>query len=124
MPFIRAADAPRFALPGLQVQGLAAPSRGSRETSVWRITLEPRTPGTPHSVDREEIFVVLRGRALADLGPEHYDLGAGDALIVPAGQEFSLANPNEEPFEAVALAPVGFRASLSHGEPFAPPWTE
>jgi hypothetical protein len=37
---------------------------------------------------------------------------------------FSLANPGEVAFEAIAVAPVGVRARLPGGEPFAPPWTE
>jgi hypothetical protein len=47
---------------------------------------------------------------------------AGDALIVPAGQRFSLANPTAELFEAVVVLPVGGRALLADGAPFAPPW--
>jgi quercetin dioxygenase-like cupin family protein len=123
MPLIRAETAARFTLPGLEVTGLAAPSRGARETSVWRLRLEPDAPGVAHSVDREEIFVVLAGRALATLAGETAELRPGDALVVPAGQTFALAGAGGEAFEAVALVPVGARASMPQGEPFAPPWT-
>jgi mannose-6-phosphate isomerase-like protein (cupin superfamily) len=124
MPVIRAENAPQFALPGLTFTGLAAPSRGARETSVWRFRVEPGVPGTPHSVDREEIFVVLRGTAVAVVGGERLELGVGDALVVPPDVEFSLANPGTEVFEAMAVAPAGVRASMPRGEPFAPPWTQ
>jgi quercetin dioxygenase-like cupin family protein len=124
MPVIFEKDAPTFSLPGLVVRGLAAPSRGSCLTSVWRLCLAPGAAGAEHSVDREEIFVALRGRAVAQLGSERVELGAGDTLIVPAGQPFSLSNPGADPFEALAAAPVGLRACLTQGEPFAPPWTE
>lgn len=123
MPVIRAETAPKFTLPGLHVTGLAAPSRGSRETSVWRLRLEPDAPGAVHSVDREEIFVALSGRAVATLGGEEVELRAGDALVVPAGHSFALATRGAEAFEAVALVPVGALASMPEGEPFAPPWT-
>ena len=123
MPIIRAENAPKFALPGLAVTGLAAPSRGSRETSVWRLRLEPSAQGLPHSVDREEIFVALAGRAVGTVGEERLELAAGDTLVVPPGVRFSLASAGEEPFEAMAIAPNGVRASLPEGEPFAPPWT-
>jgi len=122
MPVIRAENAPQFTLPGLNVTGLAAPSRGARETSVWRLRLEPGAPGAAHSVDREEIFVALAGRALATLGGEALELRAGDALVVPAGHTFSLAGVGAEVFEAVALVPVGALARMPEGEPFAPPW--
>jgi len=122
MPVIKSSAAPTFELPQLSVLGLAAPSRGARETCVWQITLAPETPGTPHSIDREEIFVALTGTARVELGGEDHALAPGDALIVPAGQSFSLSNPGSEPFTALAMVPVGGRALLSGGEPFSPPW--
>ncbi len=124
MPIIRAENAPAFRLPNLTVSGLAAPSRGSRETSVWRINIAPGAPGVTHSVDREEIFVALSGCALATLGDEQLELRAGDTLIVPAGEPFSLGNSGTIAFDALAVAPVGVRASLPGGEPFAPPWSQ
>lgn len=124
MPLIRAENTPQFSLPGLAVTGLAAPSRGAAETSAWRLSVSPGAPGVPHSVDREEIFLALGGTATATLGEERFELRAGDVLIVPAGQLFSLANPGSVSFEAIAVAPVGLRARLPGGEAFAPPWTE
>jgi len=124
MPVIRAEDAPRFSLPGLTVTGLAAPSRGARETSVWRLSIPPGTPGVEHAVDREEIFVVLGGTGFVALGNERFELCPGDTFVVPKGEPFSLGNPGSVPFEALAVAPVGVRAAMPDGEPFAPPWTE
>jgi quercetin dioxygenase-like cupin family protein len=123
MPIIRSSAAPQFTIPGLTVTGLAAPSRGARETCVWRLRLAANTPGTLHSVDREEIFVVLSGRATATLDDDTLELAPGDALIVPAQHPFSLANPNAEAFEAIAVLPVGGLAAMHAGAPFAPPWT-
>jgi quercetin dioxygenase-like cupin family protein len=123
MPIVKAAAAPQFELPFLKVDGLAAPSRGARETCVWRLTLAPGAPGAVHSVDHEEVFVVLAGRATATLGADAIPLAPGDALIVPAGEAFALANPGDEPFVAIAALPVGGRATQPHGQPFAPPWT-
>jgi mannose-6-phosphate isomerase-like protein (cupin superfamily) len=122
MPIIKSTSAPTFKIPGLQVTGLAAPSRGSRETSMWRLAIAPQTAGTLHVIDREEIFVAVTGRAVATLADETYTLDAGDALVVPANVPFALANPFGEPFEAVAALPVGGRASLPGGEAFTPPW--
>jgi mannose-6-phosphate isomerase-like protein (cupin superfamily) len=123
MPVIRSSAAPQFTIPGLTITGLAAPSRGARETCVWRLALAANTPGTPHSLDREEIFVVLAGRAVAVIGDDTVELAPGDALIVPARQPFSLSNPHAEPFEAIAVLPVGGLAAMPAGAAFAPPWT-
>ena len=124
MPLIKSPTAPVFDLPFLSVTGLCAPSRGARETCVWRLALAPGAPAALHTVDREEIFVGLTGCARATVGDEVHELGPGDALIVPAGQPFALANPGREPFVAIALVPVGSRAAFPEGAPFAPPWTE
>lgn len=123
MPVIKYETAPSFDLPGLRVTGLASPSRGCRETNVWRLAIAPHTDGTLHSVDREEIFVAISGRAIVELAGESIALAPGDALVVPANQPFALANPHAEPFEAIAALPVGGRAAMPGGEPFAPPWT-
>lgn len=123
MHLIKAAAAPTFESPGLSVIGLAAPSRGASETCVWRITMAPRTPPTPHAIDREEIFVALSGEARVDLGGKDHVLAAGDALVVPAGETLAISNPGPAPFIALAVLPVGGRAVMPGGESFCPPWT-
>jgi mannose-6-phosphate isomerase-like protein (cupin superfamily) len=120
---IKASAAPTFQIPGLSVVALAAPSRGSAETCVWRITMAPGTPATPHALDREEIFVALSGQARLDVGDQHQAFASGDALVVPAGETLMLSNPGPEPFTALAVLPVGGQAVLPGGERFSPPWT-
>ncbi|WP_225850160.1 cupin domain-containing protein [Streptomyces sp. HPF1205] len=122
-PIIAASQAPRFGLPGLTVRGLASPNRGATEISVRRLTLEPGTPGVPHSLTREEVFVATSGRATATVNGERHPLTKGDALLVPAGTMFSLANDAEEPFEAVVAFPVRGQAVTDEGT-FTPPWAQ
>jgi quercetin dioxygenase-like cupin family protein len=120
---VDASTAPTYDLPFLRVTGLAAPSRGAASTCVWRLTIAPGAPGAEHSVDKEEIFVALAGQATATVAGRVLTLRAGDALIVPAGTAFALGNPGPEPFEAVAVLPVGAEARLPGGERLTPPWT-
>ena len=49
-------------------------------------------------------------------------VAAGDALVVPAGATRRLANPHTEPFEAIAVRPVGARVTRAGAAPFVPPW--
>jgi quercetin dioxygenase-like cupin family protein len=124
---IRGATAPTFNLPDAPhatFTGLASPSRGARETSMWRASLAPGTPATEHSLDREEVIVVLAGRGVASLGGVEHEVGAGDAIVVPPHQAFSLANPHGEPCEVVAALPAGGRARMPGGEWFTPPAAE
>lgn len=122
MPVIAGAGAPTFTVPHVTARGLAAPSRGAKETCAWRFTVDPGAPAAPHTVDREEIFFLLAGRAVATLGGERHDLTAGDALIVPPHTPFAIANPHDEPLEMVAVLPVGGQATMPGQPPFTPPW--
>ena len=122
MPLVQGASAPKFSLPHATFTGLAAPSRGSSENSVWRVELAPHAEPVPHSLSREEIFIAVSGKALATVGGEQHEVTPGDALIVPAGQTLSLANPHPEPFAAVCVFPVGGQAKTAEGEVITPPW--
>jgi quercetin dioxygenase-like cupin family protein len=110
-----------FELPGTHVTGLASPSRGASETSAWRLRLEPGASSPAHSLDREEIFVVLSGTVRAAYDAHAEEASAGEALIVAPGEEVTLSTVGAEPFEAVALLPVGGTAPLD-GERMVPPW--
>ena len=122
MPVLTAPDGPTHVLPGTRFTALASPSRGSNDTSVWRVEIEPGTPATPHSVTREEIFVVLSGTAALQLGEDRRLAGPGDAVVVPPGAPFTLGCEGDEPLVALCLLPVGGQAQLPGAEPFTPPW--
>jgi mannose-6-phosphate isomerase-like protein (cupin superfamily) len=121
MTLVSSTTAPRFDVGGTHVIGLAAPSRGSAETSVWRLTLDPGSSSPEHTLDREEVFVALAGSARAELAGRTTDVRAGDALIVPPAVPFTISNPGPDAFEAVACMPVGGTATVA-GESMTPPW--
>ena len=121
-PLITPADAPVYAMPGIEFTGFAAPSRGAAENAVWTVCIEPGTPGVLHSLTREEVMIALEGRARITITGEDHDLEAGGAVVIPADTEFALANPYDAPFRAVAVLPVGGKARVGD-ETFVPPWT-
>ena len=88
---------------------------------MWRIEVPPGTAGPPHEMTREEILVVVAGRAELQLGDERFDAAAGDTIVVPPATTFALANSGDEPLRAIVCLPVGGQASLG-GETFTPPW--
>jgi mannose-6-phosphate isomerase-like protein (cupin superfamily) len=122
MTVIRAATARQFELPGVRFTALAAPSRGSTDLCTWRITVAPGLDSAqPHTLDRDEIFMVTEG-ALR-LTPGGDVLGPGDALVVPAGSPIQLANPGDEAAEAYVAIRAGFSATMGDGTPIGtPPW--
>jgi mannose-6-phosphate isomerase-like protein (cupin superfamily) len=100
--------------------GLAAPSRGATDTAAWRIRFSDGHASPPHSLDREEVFVVLSGAVTARYADHSETAHAGGALIVPAGVEFSVG-ADGGPAEAVCTLPVGGTALLA-GDRIVPPW--
>ncbi len=122
MPLLLRAESPTFDLPGICFTTLSSPSRGSRENSVWEVTVAPGVTGSPHRVTREETFVALQGAAVIELDGQRCELVAGNALVVEAGQMLSLSNSGAQVFRALAILPVGGQAVIEDKPPFTPPW--
>ena len=123
MTTVSAQSAPVFdAGGGTTITGLASPARGSRDVAAWRVRFAPGHPSPAHSLTREETFLVLSGSVSARFADHVETAGPGDALIVPAGVEFSLVAP-DRPAEAICVMPVGGQAVTADGT-FTPPWAQ
>ncbi|QIS03354.1 cupin domain-containing protein [Nocardia brasiliensis] len=122
MPIITAAQAPRFENDHASFIGLAAPSRGATENCAWRLILKPGVDAPPHALDREEIFVAVSGAMNVTIDGETHTVATGDALVVPAHQQFAMTNPHDEPFEAIVVLPVGGHGLLPGQPPITAPW--
>ena len=124
MPVLQAPDRPTHELPGAKFTSLSTPSKGATETSVWTVELTPGTPAAPHQVTREEVFVILSGRASVRLAGVETSALSGDAIVVPPNTLFELSAFGSEPLRAVCCLPVGGQARLPDGRTFTPPWAE
>ena len=111
-------------LHGARFHPLVSPRRGARENSLWRVRIDPGTPGTPHEVTREELLLVTAGQAAVQLGETRATAIAGDVIVVPADTRFTLEVVGDAPFEALVCLPVGGQARLADGTTFTPPWAE
>ena len=123
MPVVSPA-APIEPFPGTRFTQLAAPSRGSRQNSVWQVEIRSGTPAVPHQLTVEEIFVVLEGAATVTLGSDVIAAAAGDAIVVPADTDFALENRGEQPLRLICALPVGGQARTADGAVFTPPWAQ
>ena len=124
MPVLTAPPAPTHGLGGARFTSLATPSRGATDTAVWKVEILPGTPATPHALTREEVFVVLEGKASVRIAGNAGQAEAGDAIVVPPGTEFELANAGAGPLRLLCCLPVGGQARLADGSTFTPPWAE
>src|SRR3954463_3468582 len=122
MAAVPAPSGPTHELGAARFTSLATPSRGSTDTSVWSVEIAPGAPGVPHRLTREEVFVVLGGRAEVWLDGEQSYASTGDAIVVPPGLPFALAAAGDEPLRALCCLPVGGQGQLEDGAPFPPPW--
>jgi quercetin dioxygenase-like cupin family protein len=92
---------------------------------VWQVEIAPGTPATPHSLTREEVFVVIDGHASVRLGGGGEQVaGAGDAIVVPPGVDVALTAAGDAPLRMLCCQPVGGQARTADGAVFTPPWAE
>jgi mannose-6-phosphate isomerase-like protein (cupin superfamily) len=122
VPVIAAPPVPTHEVGSTRFTTLASPSRGSARTSVWQVELPVGEQPTPHELTDEEIFVVLAGTASVEIDGVAAGAGPGDAIVVPAGVRFALANGGDTNLRLLCCFPVGGQALLPDGEPFTPPW--
>ncbi len=121
---IKQKDAPIFTNGGTRAVGYASPSRGARDTSLWRIELAPNSSSPPHQLEREEVFLLLAGSACARFAEHEENVCAGDCRILPADTEFLLPT-NDDGCEAVVCMPAGSHVTiLPEGQSLIPPWAE
>jgi quercetin dioxygenase-like cupin family protein len=119
---IRRADAPRFGEEGTEIHAYASPSRGSAALAAWRVRLSPGTASPLHTLTKGEVFLALEGTGRFEVGERVHELGAGDAICVPADVPLRLSAAGDAPFEAVCCMPSGGMGKVGDGEPFVPPW--
>jgi quercetin dioxygenase-like cupin family protein len=123
MPVIQAPTAPTHDLGDARFTSLATPSRGSTDTSVWQVEIDPGAPAVPHTLTRQEVFVVLAGHAVVRIDGDEQTAQPGDAIVVPVDTMFQIGNAGTEPLRLLCCMPVGGQACLD-GTTFTPPWAQ
>ena len=124
MPVIHADQAAVHQMHGTSFTAYASPARGSRELCAWHIEIPGHTEGVRHRVSREEVLYVLSGTIRASLDGQADDAAAGDVIVVPAGAQFGVDNPGNEPATAWVTTSVGLLGVLPDGSWISPPWTQ
>lgn len=80
--------------------------RDKTETiALGRVTVEPgQCTQVGFHDDEEEIYVILKGRALLTVGNEQQTVGPGDTAYVPRNTSHQMACVSEEPLEYLYFA--------------------
>lgn len=108
---------------GFVFRPLAVPSRGSSELAIWLIEVPVGACSEPHTVSREEVFLLRSGRIAIDVGDEVYEPSSGDAVIVQPDTPLRLRNIGEERAVLAACTSRGIRGRMN-GQSFSPPWAQ
>jgi quercetin dioxygenase-like cupin family protein len=87
MTLTTAAETVRHETPNAVMRTLAAPSTGSAELSVWEVSMRAGQRGPVHTVDHEQVWLVVGGRLRATIAAETSVAAAGDALVIAGGAE-------------------------------------
>lgn len=91
---VRPADAIVHETPNAVMTTYAAPSLGATELAVWRVDMEPGAQGPEHTVDHEQVWLMLEGRAEVQLAGQALAAAAGDALVLPADTPRRISAPD------------------------------
>jgi quercetin dioxygenase-like cupin family protein len=122
VPVERAEDHPTFELGGTTVTSLAAPSRGADEVALFRIAVPPGGGLPAHRHDHLDVFTVLAGGGRFRIDDEAFDVGPGDAVVVPIGALHQLeAGPDGTTIVATMLGGTKLMRA-DDGSESVPPW--
>ena len=88
--------------PWAPLQKTVGHESGAAQLSVWRNEVAPGQEVRRHWHDVEEAILVVAGRMSATIGDERYELGSGDALLIPARVVHGFRNAGSEHLSIVA----------------------
>ena len=108
--------------PGLYALKLVDGARGARDVALLRGWLAPGARHSLHTHEVEEVVVFLSGSGIVSMNGQQFDIGPGDAILVPAGIPHSTWNPSpEETLHFVAAFSGSVVASTPAGDAVLPP---
>ena len=111
--------------PTAVMAGLAAPSQGTSELSTWRVRMTPGSNSPVHVIDREQVWMPLRGAFEFTIDGETAVVGEREALAVPSGatRQFRVGGAGTSEAEAIVCMAAGGQATLPGSDDRQPlPW--
>jgi mannose-6-phosphate isomerase-like protein (cupin superfamily) len=80
---------------------------GSRSLAVTWVDCPPRSLQALHThADSEQVYVIVRGRGVMQVGDETQDVGEGSLVFIPPRAEHAIRNDGDEPLTFVsAMSP-------------------
>ena len=115
MSIIRGTEAPVTETPNAAMKTLASPARLGSALAVWQVTLQSGGSGPEHTMDADQVYVVLSGELTVTIAGADVTGSAGDAVFIPAGSPRRIATLGGEPVVALVAMPAGAHVSTPSG---------
>ena len=123
MPVARAADHPSYELAGNTITAFASPSRGATECILYRVEVPPGGGLPAHRHDHQDVFTVAAGGGTMTIDEDVFEVGPGDAVVVPTGALHAL-DAGDDGAAIVVTMLAGTRFIREDGSSSVPPWGE
>jgi mannose-6-phosphate isomerase-like protein (cupin superfamily) len=97
-------------IPGIRHRTLASGADGLSHLSVWKQTVAAAAATPPHFHDCEEVVLVESGAGEVRAGDVTLRFGAGQTILIPAGENHQIVNTGSGPLTIVGIfssTPVG-----------------
>jgi quercetin dioxygenase-like cupin family protein len=86
MSRIRLSEARVVETPAATMRTYASPTTARRAPfAVWRTEMKPGSAGPVHTVDVDQVVVVVDGTLVAHVGGQAEEVPPGDSVLLPAG---------------------------------------
>jgi quercetin dioxygenase-like cupin family protein len=89
--------------------------------AVWRTEMAPGSAGPVHSVDVDQVVVVVEGVLVAELDGAQEEIATGDSVLLAAGAERRLVAGHGGVVTLTSSVPGG-TARAGGAEPVPVPW--
>lgn len=112
----------RHETPNAVMHTYASRSLTGTDLAVWSVEMDPGASGPVHTVDGEQILVVIDGELQLNLGGQTRTLRRGMSAVLPAGEERQLVNLAGSPAVTLVSSRSGVRASTAQQDGVPLPW--
>lgn len=110
--------------PAATMRTLASPTTSpALDRAVWRTDLPAAGTGPRHTVDGDQLVVVVEGAITVEVEDTRYDVVAGDAILLPRGSTRVIAASGGAPATTVTVGTAEATATVGDGDPVPVPWT-
>lgn len=88
---------------------------GSNRIAASHFTLKvgKSIPAGKHACPYDELYYVLRGKAIVTLDGKEFEIGPDTAVFIPCGTSHSLKNIGEKDFESVNISPLQYKPGIN-----------